>query len=99
MSGEQKSALVNLAWRLMNNAVGYRQEPEGYVPIRLLDGVLGILEVLALEDNGYERLMQQVNEAKAFAIDDTEKMVELLNRMILENVLSRRAEKIMENAE
>ena len=64
MTVEQRTALDNLVWRLMNNVVSYRQEPESYVPIRLLDGVVGILEVLTSEDKGYERLMQQVNEAK-----------------------------------
>ncbi|MBU5627884.1 hypothetical protein KQI82_13310 [Oscillibacter sp. MSJ-2] len=75
----------------MNNAASFQQEPEGYVPIRLLDGVIGILEILALEDKEYELLMQRIYEAKAFAVDDTEKMIDLLNQLILENVRSRRA--------
>lgn len=91
LSSEQRAYFEDIVWRLMNNAASFRQEPEGYVPIRLLDGVIGILEILALEEKEYELLLQRIHEAKAFAVDDTEKMIDLLNHLILENARSRRA--------
>lgn len=91
MLQEQKDALEKVFWRLLNNAVNFQNEPENYVPIRLLDGVIGILEILAEEDVSYKELLSQVALAKEFAVDDTDEMVRLLSDLIMKKVRSRQS--------
>lgn len=99
MPEKQRQALDCLAWRLMNSAISSRQEPESYAPIRLLDGAVGIFEVLGEENAEYRVLVQQISKARVFAVDDTDRMVHLLDQLILERIRSRRERQVCEPCE
>lgn len=85
MSDEQIVFIERLAWRLLNNAVTFKKEPISYAPIRLLDGVIGLFEILLEENEKYVSFLDRVIEAKQFAVDDIDKMVNMLNQLILDS--------------
>ncbi len=57
---------------LFSSARSYVDEPRHIFPIRLLEGVYGILTVLARQEEKYQWLLDQVETAKGLPLFDEE---------------------------
>lgn len=84
LSPEDFTQLDETMGYLLASARSYVDEPAHYVPTRLLEGVHGILMVLAKQEAKYQWLLEQVEEAKALPLHDEEAYLAKMDAILVE---------------
>jgi len=82
LSDQDKKQLDATMIYLLSSARSYVDEPSHYIPIRLLEGVYGILTVLARQDENYQWLLDQVETAKGLPLNDEEAYLEMMDGIL-----------------
>ncbi len=84
LSIQDKKQLDDTMSYLLSSARSYVDEPRHYIPIRLLEGVYGILNVLARQEEKYQWLLDQVETAKGLPLFDEEEYLETMDAILKE---------------
>jgi hypothetical protein len=68
---------------LLTSSRSYIDEPQNYVPMRLLEGASIILNILCIYDNKYLWLNEEVEKIKTLPLDSEEKYLKEINRVLI----------------